>query len=341
MARTNSWFLGTIAHIGLLGPSQAYTIGQPPCGMTGLAWGSRLTLDDCQINFFNKGISIVGDGHAATFRNVQSLYCGYACYWDEPSIYLYGDTDFDGCSFAGASIGALGVHGSGTILGATFKGKTYLNGPYAVFGETGGTGAQIMNSVRFEKLMGEWLGNALIHDENAFVGGVYGNGAKRDLISVCIESVYCSQDNNKFWGGGGRGRVAWIDVRNIENVAINNFDVDAAQYAPTQGPSGPAPLAFIRARNIAGSKGGIMLRGPVQAVFANVANASVPFFNSDVRQPVGLRVRTAGLVPWPDGTLRRCRHRQQPGLGRPAGALLRGPTPPAVSPRYRRCPASR
>ena len=256
------FYTGMVSQLSLFGPPPvANAMGTLPCAMTGLNWGCRLALDNIQINLFAKGLNIVGDGHNTIMRAIVTQYCGYGAYWDDPSGNLYGDIDFDLASFSGCTIAAIGVHGNASVIGVRFKGKVYLNGPYAFFGEKGGTGEAILRSVQIDQAMIEWCGNGFIHDDNGFDNGTYGSGARRDCINVHIGSMYASFNNDKFWGDNGRGRVAFIDCRRLSGFVIANMDPDAAEYSPTQGPTGPAPIAFMR---VTGADGEIC--GDIQAL---------------------------------------------------------------------------
>jgi len=239
-------FSGDMEKVGFF-PSIANllpAIGTVPVAMTGIAWGARLRTLDVEASGFGKCWNFIGD-HTNHIRP-RAFGGTIGAYWDQPHTVLEGDICFHDFMFSGQSQASIAVNGTARVTGAVFSGKTYLSAPYAILGEVGTQ--DILSGCRFASLFTEFIGNAQVADDSGFAAGVYTDAnKKRGVRTTIIEDLFNVWSNPNFWAGGGRGRRATWDIDQL-GLQILNLVMDGGQFAPTQGPSGPAPIATFNVR---------------------------------------------------------------------------------------------
>lgn len=270
-------FSGDMEKIGFF-PSVANllpAIGTVPVAMTGLAWGARLRTLDVEASGFGKGWNFIGD-HTNHIRP-RAFGGTIGAYWDQPHSVLEGDICFHDFMFSGQSQASVAVNGTARISGAVFTGKTYLSAPYGFLGEAGTQ--DILSGCQFDSLFCEFMGNAMLTDDSGFAAGVYTDAnKKRGVRTTIINSIFNVWSPGNFWGATGRARRATWDLDQV-GIQILNLDMDGGQFAPTQAPSGPAPIATFNVRQpFYGGVNGTQITGMISSWQSQ--SGALPLFSS-------------------------------------------------------------
>jgi len=263
-------------------------IGAMPIAMSGLAWGARLRTQDVEASGFGKCWDFIGD-HTMHIRP-RAFGGTYGAYWNQPHAVLEGDICFHDFMFSGQSQASIAVHGLARILGGEFSGKTYLSAPYAILGEAGGS-QDILSGCYFQSFFAEFIGNAYIADDNGFANGVYTDANKtRGIRTTTFNSFFGLFSDSHLWSSTGRGRRASFDLRQV-GLQINRLITDGGQFAPTQAPSGPAPIAtFNVASPFYGGVCGTQITGAISNWQAQ--SGSLPLFSSGTQSGNPLLTQT-------------------------------------------------
>jgi hypothetical protein len=267
------------------------TIGTTPVAMTGIAWGARLRTKDVESSGFGKDWDVVGDH--TQFIRPRAFGGTYGFYWNRPNSSLLGDLTFDDFMVSGQSQASIAVHPLATISGAVFNGETYLSAPYAIFGETGNCN-DILNAVRFDHFFAEYLGNAVVTDDNNFAAGTYTDSNKcRGISNTVFGDFFTTYSNGTFWSTGSRARRAAFDVQGV-NLTIQKLITQGGSFNPPNAPSGPATLSTFNVNSSSTSQGGTKIVGNISG-WMNNSGAVPTGVVALIEQP---GVWAGEIVPW-------------------------------------------
>ena len=262
------------------GPSAwTRTVGGSPCNMTGIYWGARRRGHRVWAQYLHVGHDFIGDH--TTYIELQAWNNYYSAYWSDANPNLYGDTQFLGCMFSGAGVASIGVSKNATVSSQFISG--YLGGsPYAILGESGtsgsygqpyaGSNAPILSGSHFVHVNCEWVGNALVLDDNATISGGGNTGTKaRTIDSTTFDSCFVTwytSSVNTYWNANGRNSYAFLDVLSLNGVNILN--APANSWNTTTGQ-----LAAILTDYAGQYDGGFYMSGDMTNILANYS--SIPF----------------------------------------------------------------
>ena len=248
----------------LSGGAVLFTIGTDPVAMDGLQYsGHGSFARNIDTNGFHNDMSLVGDHSTLIHVTANGGTRGF--YWDAPNSVLTGDWTFEDLSVTGVSQAAIAINGNASVTGY-FGGETYLSGPYVFFGENNACAAMIY-SAEFPRLMTEYTGNAIFHDDHVFSAGTYTDTNKcRALDYVTIGNFFPGWNGSNFWSTGSRVRRAAVDVGVLSAFRVDKLNSDGGQFNPSAAPTGPAPIATFNVNNLtSGGLGGNSIAGHIDA----------------------------------------------------------------------------
>jgi hypothetical protein len=220
----SGFFEGVCADFQIRGPSRSTLKAASPADMKGFGWGARRIMHRVVAIGFQVGFSIVGDH--TRWEDCETRENLYGVRFEEPSRALAGDLTFSKCNFTGDNFAAIAVHQEAT-LSARFVDRTYLGGPYSIFRAAGGSSEKIwMADSVFDGVMFEYVGNGLIHEDDATPSGW--------LQRVRISNSYFSFRDGPEWSIASRDRLAAFNVGRMWDVKFDNcgwFNLDLKNVA--------------------------------------------------------------------------------------------------------------
>lgn len=236
---SGGFYEGTIEDIQFHGPASSKTVGVKSVNLSGLAWGSRRRLNRVVLRGFYAGLDIVGDW--SVMESVYTPDCYYGMYFPRKSPYLYGNIEFIKCFFNGVSMAGIGLGPNGYMRGI-FHGCFIGGGPYGIMMEPGDGVTMTHIISRFQDCQFEFLGNAMICDENSLNGGTKRLAIERtsfECCSIARNSAYGTSD-------GGRNTDCLVSAKSMKDVAFSQvadfpdgaqcvFDLDTVQGVTIDG----------------------------------------------------------------------------------------------------------
>lgn len=283
-AAGNGQCAGNLNEIAIKWTGTAPVIGTSGVNMDGLAWGSRLNMQNVEIDNFNHGRTVVGDH--AKFYNLHEFGNYIGDYFITPNSVLIGNIQYYGLD--NESVFASFSVVPGTSISAGWDQSTYIASPFNFYGEaaTGGGCTPILNGAQFDGLQTEFTSIAFLQDASVLPGQL-SNGSSYNDAAACRGAVNTStrgwffsfqytNDTAIHAAFPNYVRRAAIDAYNADQFTHTGFNSNGGNVNPNGGTIGAAKAFFYlqAVGNVTGT--GIHFSGDVDAFISSLG--AVPVF---------------------------------------------------------------
>jgi hypothetical protein len=274
----NMGFVGKLTIAGPGNPSP--TVGTFPANMVGFAVGSYKRIQEFASSGFRYGIAYAGGQQR--WSDITLMNNGYNIYAQNSTGGLLGDLQWDRIVAKNATLADFAAAHDADFVDLTCIQCYAGYAPYAFFKETNSgapTNALLMNRTRFLDLKAEFVGNALIADDQNSATSMFAN-----LLDANFDNLWFSWGATFQWGA--KGRFALVNVNNASFSKFTNINTSGSNWVP----------GSVSIFNISNVGGRLDLSGDINALISNANGAAAnSIFNN---HPGNIFVQNTSTPSW-------------------------------------------
>lgn len=279
---TTTGSVGIWQDLGFIGPGTTFTLGVKPCNMHGLGWAEYRKCKRITISRFNGGIC-VNSGGQTHLDEVEISNCYYGMYCDAPNATPDGgDMVFTRLAINSCTLACIGVANSTQIIESIFMKCGFFASPIGIYKETGGSENNILLDCIFVSAQFEQIGNAIITDglaSGAHVATLNGTNRFDSLEYI---------PNSSFSYGSLPVTGLFCLYQTFGPLIIENPSI-IGNWTFTGTTNGIFEIDFPSA--------GIILRGDLDTLFANLVSAGKPIGKGNWNSGI-FRLENTGANSW-------------------------------------------